>query len=149
MASKDLFNNLKVVQAIAPGTYKGGESPTGAAIDTAGFESVTLALVVGGSTDEQTLTLKHSYDNSSYADVDAADVIAGPGNDAAAILSAFKATGTTDDVVKVLGYKGSRRYLKVESTSSGGDGAAYSVIALLGHPKYRPVEEEAAAEEEE
>lgn len=148
MASKDLFNNVKVVQAIAPGTYKGGEGPTGAVIDAAGFESVTLALVVESATDAQTLTLKHSYDNSIYADVDAADVIASPGSDAAAILAAFKTTGTTDDVVSLLGYKGSRRYLKVESTSSGGDGATYSVIALLGHPKYGPVEEEAAEEEE-
>lgn len=139
MASKDMVNNLKVVQAIAPGTYKGGESPTGAAIDTAGFESVTLALVVGSVTDAQTLTLKHSFDNSTYADVDAADVITSPGSDAAAILSAFKSTGTTDDVVKLLGYKGSARYLKVESTGSGSDGAIYSVIAILGNPKYSPV----------
>ncbi len=139
MASKDMVNSLEVVQAIAPGTYKTGDDPTGLAIDTAGFESVTLALVVGGVTDEQTLTLKHSYDNSSYADVESADVIARPGSDAAAILSAFKVTGTTDDVVKMLGYKGSRRYLKVESTGGGSDGAIYSVIAILGNPKYGPV----------
>lgn len=139
MASKDMVNHLKVVQAIAPGTYKGSESPTGAAIDTAGFESVILALVVGSATDAQTLTVKESFDDSTYTDVDAADVIASPGSDAAAILAAFKTTGTTDDVVSLLGYKGGRRYLKVESTGSGSDGAIYSVIAILGNPKYGPV----------
>ncbi len=143
MASKDMVNNIKAVQAIPPGTYKTGESPSGAVIDTAGFESVTLALVVGSATDAQTLTLKHSFDNSTYADVDAADVIAELDNDATAILAAFKATGITDDVIKMLGYKGSRRYLKVESTGSGSAGATYSVIAILGNPKYGPVEREA------
>ena len=140
MASKDSYNNIKVVRAISPGTYKNGEGPTGQAIDTKGYESVTLVFAAGTITDAQTLTVKHSLDDSSYTDIAAADVIADPDNTAAEILAAMKATGTADHVIKCLGYKGSGRYLKVDSGGSGTTGADYGVIAILGNPKYKPVD---------
>ncbi len=140
MASKDLYNNIKVVRAISPGAYETGVNPAGQAIDTKGYESVTLVFAAGSITDAQTLTVKHSFDNSSYVDVTAADVIADPDNTAAAILTAFKATGTTDHVIKCLGYKGGRRYLKVEGTGAGATGAAHGVVAILGNPQSGPVD---------
>lgn len=135
MATRDLCNNVKVVQAIVPGTYKTGADPSGQAVDTRGYDSVTLLLLAGDATDAQTLTVKHSYDNSSYEDIDKADVIGGE-----AILTDFGTTGTAAGAVKVLGYKGGKRYLKVGSTGAGTTGAEYAVVAILGHPKYAPVD---------
>ena len=140
MASKDLYNNIKVVRAISPDTYKNGEGPTGQTIDTQGYESVTLVFTAGAITDAQTLTVKHSFDDSTYNDIEAADVIADPDNTAAAILAAFKGTGTTDNVIKCLGYKGGRQYLKVDSGGSGSTGADYGVVAILGNPNEMPVD---------
>ena len=140
MASKDLYNNVKAVRAISPGTYESGVNPAGQAIDTQGYESVTLVFVAGSITDAQTLTLQHSVDDSTYNDVAAADVISDPDNTAANILTAFKASGTTDHAIKCLGYKGGRRYLKVDADGAGATGADYGVVAILGNPQYPPVD---------
>ena len=140
MASRDLYNNIKVVRAISPQLYENGVNPDGQTIDTKGFESVTLVFTAGTITDAQTLTLQHSVDDSTYNDVTAADVIADPDNTAASILTAFKATGTTDNVIKLLGYKGGRRYLKVDGDGAGATGANYGVVAILGHGQYPPTD---------
>jgi len=141
MASKDLYNNIKVVRAISPGTYESGVNPAGQTIDTQGYESVTLVMAVGSATDTQTLTLQHSVDDSTYNDVAAADVIADPDNSAADILAAMKTVASGDEnSQKVLGYKGGRRYLKIDGDGAGATGADYGVVAILGHPQYPPVD---------
>ena len=140
MASKDLYNNASIVRGISPQLYLNGVNPDGQTIDTQGYESCTLLLVVGVATDAQTVTLEHSVDDSTYNTVLAADVIADPDNTAAAILADFLTTGTVDNVIKVLGYKGGRRYLQVDGTGAGGTGANFAVYAILGHPQYPPVD---------
>lgn len=141
MASKDMYNNVDVVRAIDPGTYENGVNPDGQVIDTHEFESVTLVMAVGSATHTQTLTLQHSVDDSTYNDVEAADVIEDPDNEAADILAAMKTVESGDeDSIKVLGYKGGRRYLKIDGDGNGDTGADYGVVAILGHPKYAPVD---------
>lgn len=135
MASRDLVNNVKIVQAIVPGTYLTGTNPTSITVDTQGFESATLLVVAGEVTDAQTLTVKESANDDSYTDVADDDVIGGVG-----VLAAFKAIADDDgDEIKALGYIGGKRYLQVGSTGSGVAGATYGVIAILGNPQYAPV----------
>ena len=140
MASRDLYNNIEVVRGISPQLYLNAENPDGQTIDTLGYESVTLVMVVGVATDSQTVTVQHSVDDSAYNDITADHVIADPDNTAEAIRTAFLTTGTTDNVVKVLGYKGGRRYLQVDGTGSGGTGANFGVFAILGHGQNKPTD---------
>lgn len=135
MASKDMYSNISVVKAIVPGEYLNGSDPTPVVIDTKGYESVTFVLATGTVTDAQTLNVQESADNSTYSDVAAADIIGGSTK-----LSAFETMAAgDDDTIKTLGYKGSKRYLKVVSTAAGATGAIYGIVAILGHAQYKPV----------
>lgn len=131
----DLVNNVKVVPAIVPGTYKSAADPTGVAVDLQGFESATLVIQAATVTDAQTLTVEESDDNSTYTTVADDDFVGGK-----TAGDAFKAVAAAeDDVCRKVGYKGTKRYLKVGSTGAGATGAVYGVIAVLGHPRHAPV----------
>lgn len=135
MNSRDLASALVPAEAIKPGTYLTGTNAAGAAIDNAGFESLTLVLTCGAVTDAQTLTLQKSSNNSDYVDVVAADCVGGADE-----LAAFKAIADDDDdAVKILGLVGTPRYIKVSCTGDGVTGATFGVVALKGHPQFRPV----------
>lgn len=140
MASKDMYNNVSIARGISPQLYLNAVNPDGQTIDTQGYESVTLVMVVGVATDAQTVTLEHSVDDSTYDAVLPGDVISDPDNTSAAILTDFLGTGTTDHVVKVLGYCGGRRYLQVDGTGAGGTGANFGVFAILGNPQNAPID---------
>lgn len=134
MTTKDLASAILPAEAIKTNTYLNGTDAAGAAIDTAKFESLTLVLVCGAVTDAQALTLQKSNDNSAYVDVVAGDVVGGADE-----LADFKEIGATDDdEVKILGYVGTHRYIKVSCTGAGSTGATFGVAALRGHPQYRP-----------
>lgn len=129
---KDLYSNIKAAIAIAPGTYLTSTNPTSVAVDCQGFESVALVLATATVTDAQALNVQHSDDNSTYADVAAADVVGD--------LAAFEAIlATEDSVTAKLGYIGGKRYVKVVSTGAGATGAVYGVTAILGNPANAPV----------
>ena len=80
------------------------------AIDTYGFNSLTIACLDA----DATFTLTDSDDNTNYAAVDAQYVIDG-GN-------------------RVVGYAGTKRYVKF---ADAGEGESYVVV--LGHPVDKPV----------
>ena len=133
MASRDNVSNLNIVRAISPGDYDTSGQPDPQVIDTQGHESVSLAFIAGVITTAQTLVLQHSVDGSAWATVPGADVIGGE-----TARDAWLATGTDNDVIKVIGYTGGRRYLRVTCTSAD-DGAIFSIVGILGHPQYAPV----------
>jgi len=139
MASRDLYNNIEVVRMISPGDYDTSGQPDAQVVDTFGYESVTVVFFAGAITTSQTMTLEHSVDNSAWNNIEAADIIADPDNTAADIRTAFLATGTVDHTINVVGYKGPRRYIRVNPTTVD-DGAFFCVFAILGHPQYAPVD---------
>ena len=134
MASKDLFNNIDIVRMISPAEYDTSGQPDPQVLDTFGYESVTLAFIAGAITTAQTLVLEHSFDGSAWAAVPGGDIIGGE-----AVRDAWLATGTTDHVIAAIGYKGPRRFLRVSCTSVD-NGAFFTVVGVLGHPQYGPVD---------
>lgn len=133
MASKDLANSVDVRSAITNQAIGDNNGATGTIIDTQGFESVTFVLQVGTVTDgDYTLDLEEGDDSglSDTAAVDNADLI---GTEAGASFSA----DTDDDKISILGYTGSKRYLRLNITSAntatGVD--AIGATCILGHAR--------------
>lgn len=139
MASKDLYNNIEIVRMISPGDYDTSGQPDEQVLDTQGYESAVIVFFAGDITSSQTMTLEHSFDNSNWNNIEAGDIIADPDNSAADIRTAFLTTGTTDHVINAVGYKGLRRYIRVNPTTAN-DGAFFCVFAILGHPQNEPVD---------
>ena len=133
MASRDLHNNIKVTPAINPGAAITGNSTTDSAtIDTQGAESLEFVIQSGTITDgafAYKLQEGDAANLSDVADVAAADCLGAAGSFAA----------TDDNVVKRIGYKGSKRYVRVRLTQSGAtSGGVMGAVAVQGHLRNFP-----------
>jgi len=148
----DQANNLKVITAIAPKASLGAAAYTGVTIDRAGFESLTFAISVGVSGDTLAVGLKVDFDmeesdnGSNWNDVDAADVIA---PNQSALVDGTPTSGVVltiddaaeDDATYVVGYRGGKRYARINSAKTGTHtvGMPGSAVAILGNPARAPV----------
>jgi hypothetical protein len=138
MASKDLHNNIKVSQAIAPAAaHSDNTVVTSNIIDTAGYESVEFQFNIGTIADtDATFTVSmEDGDDSGLTDAAAvsSDFILGSTTDAS--FSQAKQTSTTK-----VGYVGHKRYVRVKITPANNSSAAYfDALAVLGNPRFAPV----------
>ena len=124
-----------------------------AALDLAGFHAASIALMIGAYGDVQSGTvymegeLQESADNVTYTPVADLDLLLPPG-DAVRVGTATgtffqsKTTGATDlSGVYTVGYRGNKRYLKVNLRLTGAHatGTPVAVLQTAGHPDYSPV----------
>jgi hypothetical protein len=135
MASKDIGNQVKLTPALNPGAAITGNSATnGTTIDTQGFESAAIAVQSGTITDGAFALKLQEGDQSNLSD--AADVAQGDYN--CGYGASFAATD--DNVVKKLGYRGAKRYIRVVLTQSGAtSGGIMGAVAILGNARNAPV----------
>lgn len=138
MAYKDLYHNIAVVHLMDPANIDDNDDETTKILDTAGFGSAVLSVSVGaltGATTSHSLlpTLQESATTvgTDFKDVASTDII-----------GAFTLMDSTseDQVTQVVGYKGSKRYLRVKMDFTGTDiTAAYvSCVGILGDPETAP-----------
>lgn len=133
MNARDLHNNVKCSRALSPAAAITGNGTTnGEIIDTVGFGSLEFAFASGTLTDG-TFTIKlqegDDVNLSDAADVAAADLIG----------TAPTFLATEDDVVKKLGYRGSKRYVRPVLTQSGAtSGGLICSVAIQGHAQTKP-----------
>lgn len=138
MASKDLHNSLHFVPLIVPVAARTDDTAiVSAIIDTAGYESVELALVTGTNTDaDATFTVlvedgaaANLSDNAAVADTFLLGTEAG---------ASF--TFADDGECRKIGYVGGKRYVRMTVTPSGnGAGNIFlSGIAVLGNSRDKP-----------
>ncbi|MBB3743726.1 hypothetical protein FHX10_003225 [Rhizobium sp. BK591] len=127
MASKDLYNNIGIVQAVAPQVLTATNTSSG--VDLAGFESATVVISTGAIVASGNFTpkLQDSADNSTFADVAAAD-----------LMGSFPSALAATTVYKV-GYKGSKRYVRSVLTQNSGTSIAASVDIVRAHARSKPV----------
>lgn len=136
----DPKNGLKVVPAIAPvavGTTGTGQA--GKIIDRKGYVGPVLFPISYGSITATaavfTVTVKEGDATGSMTSVADIDLI---GTEAAAgIAAGARASGTTKNVVKTVGYKGAKRYVQcgVKSTATAGTPVAANAVL---QPASRP-----------
>lgn len=101
--NKDLKSNVDIVESLAPASRTAAVNGTG--VDLRGYSSamaVIQAGAAGGTTPSFTFKVQESDDDSTYADVAAADL---DGGQPAAITAAQAAVR--------IGYKGAKRYARV------------------------------------
>lgn len=123
---RDLKSNISEVTSLAPAARTATANGTG--VDLKGFGSAEVLFVPGTITDgTHTPSVMESDDNSTYTAVAAADL----DGTLAALAS------TTNQVV---GYKGSKRYIRATSTVAGATtGGVYAAVVILGLPNVAPV----------
>lgn len=133
---QELHNNIavrRVVSPVAIGTT--GTGKTGAIIDRQGYGGVEFLVAYGtvtSSTAVFTVTVKEGDATGSLTSVADADLV---GTEAAAGLAAgARTSGTTKNVTKKVGYKGSKRYVQANISSTATAGTPVGIDAVLFNP---------------
>lgn len=130
--AKDVYNNISVVQALAPIAI--AADSIGSSIDLAGYDSAMIVWGVGVVTDGIYAIEIQECDTSggSFTAVAAADLI---GTEKTGV------TTTNDNAVYVVGYKGSKRYIRyvITETGAGSTGGIMEVLVLKGCAAHPPV----------
>lgn len=134
MASKDLYNNTKLVRAISPVVATNNDALVSQVIDTVGYESLTFAILTGtlADTDATFTVLVEDGDTSGSLSAVSDDFLLGTEAGASFTFAA-------DDSTREIGYAGKKRYVRITITPAGNSGnAAIAVGAILGHPHVAP-----------
>ena len=133
MAYRDLHNNvdiLAVIPAVAVGTT--GTGQTGTVIDTRGYDAVEFDISYGAITATAAtftpVVLEGDVPGTltSVADADLIGTESGAG-----IAAATRTDGSTENVAKRIGYVGSKRYVRVDVSSTATAGTPVAVNAIL------------------
>lgn len=130
--AKDVYNNISVVQALAPIAI--AADSIGSSIDLAGYDSAMIVWGVGVVTDGiYAIEIQEcATSDGSFTAVAAADLI---GTEKTGV------TTTNDNAVYVVGYKGSKRYIRyvITETGAGSTGGIMEVLVLKGCAAHPPV----------
>ena len=132
MASRDLKNDIKILNGLNIASITTNTTTAGVEVDTQGFESVTIEVITGARTDGTVTPLLQESDVAgSYSGSVADEDLIGLEADAA--LSVLNSRSR-------FGYAGKKRYVRLSLVSTSvttGLTAGGSVI--LGNPKSAPV----------
>lgn len=123
----NLYDSIAAVVSLNPAARTATANGTG--VDLAGWETSVCLVSVGAWTDgTHTPKLQESADNSTFTDVAAADLEGS--------FTAIAGTGQ-QNAIQVVGYKGSKRYVRVVSTVTGATtGAVYGAAIVKGRPRH-------------
>lgn len=127
MATFDMHNQVLQKVALNLGTINSDTTTNGAIIDTQGFEAlefVVQAGTVSAGTFTPLIEESDSSDMSGSNAVADADLL---GTEAEAALSA-------SNTAKRIGYRGSKRYVRLSLVSAGSANAVVGATAILGRP---------------
>lgn len=132
MASRDLKNNIKVVNGLSIASITTNTTTGGEQVDTQGYESVTVVVMTGARTDGTVTPLLQESDVSgSYSGSVADEDLIGLEADAALSIANGRA---------IFGYIGKKRYIKPSFVSTGvTTGLTAGISIILGNPKSAPV----------
>lgn len=149
--AKDLVNNVKITTGLVPATRTA--DTLSSACDRQGYQSVAILFHIGAIGDTASgsvyaeAELQESDDNSTYTPVANADLLFKAGRSAAsgsAVGTFFqsKTTGAADtgSATYIVGYRGTKRYLKVNYNVTGThtNGTPVAVTFVLSHADYAP-----------
>lgn len=137
--TRNIREVVSAAKSITPNVGNNDADGTGVGVDLKGFESAAAVFVIGESGDTLSgtvyMTPKVQESDSlasGYTDVAAADLDG--------ILTVID-DAAEDDVIQVVGYRGSKRYIRafVDFTGTHTNGTPIAAVVLRGHPKVAPV----------
>lgn len=128
MSAYDLVNNIKVVNAVNSAALT-GDSSESAAIDTAGFESVTVIAQMAAFTSGAGKISISECDtfNGSFTAVAESDLINAP--------ESMAAVGAVSKV----GYRGHKQFIKVKIAKDSAISATVGAVVILGNARHKAV----------
>ncbi|MBD9542944.1 hypothetical protein IB276_26210 [Ensifer sp. ENS04] len=138
MPSREIHNDIHLVPLIVPVAARTDNSAiVSAIIDTLGYQAVELALVTGTNTDT-TATFAVLVEDGDAANLSDAAAVADDYLVGTEALAGF--TFADDNECRKIGYKGSKRYVRMTVTPSGNDSGNIflSGVAILGMPSSTP-----------
>lgn len=144
MTTKDLHNNLKAQVCIAAQTVgTTGTGRTGQSIDRRDYMGVEFSINYGAITATNavfTVTVQESDSatTASFTSVADADLL-GTESGAGIAAGTPRTAGSNSAVVKRVGYKGSKRYVRCNVKSTITAATPIAVTALLHSPVLMPV----------
>ena len=142
---KDMSNSVATAVSIKNAVKTSAENGTG--VDLQGYESATVFVDVGAEGDTLSssvhfeISLEHSDDNSSYADVAQADIVDGTISGSGIWLKLDGTAGgnpdTAGDIFRV-GYRGGKRYIRVvlAKTETHSTGTPIGAFVMKGHARH-------------
>ena len=126
---RDLSSNIGVAQAIVPAVK--AAAADGITVDTKGFSSVAFIVNTGAIVSDGDFgVVVQESDTTTGGDFTAAH--------ADFVDSNAPATLVASSTYK-LGYRGNRRYVRLQLTKAGGTSIALGAVAILGHADKTPV----------
>lgn len=130
---RDAYNNIRPKVSLTPAARTA--TGNGTAVDrndnSLGYQDAMITVVTGVMTDgTHTIDIKESDDNSTFTSVAASDL---QGSKPA--LTSASGSSTFD-----VGYKGSKRYVRVDVTvATATTGGVYGAVVTLANPRVVPV----------
>jgi hypothetical protein len=118
---RDLYNRVDAAASLHPAARSASANGTG--VDLQGYEACEVVVEFGAWTDgTHTPKIQESDDNTTFTDVAAADQ-----------LGSFTAVSSAagQNAVQRVGYRGSKRYLRVVMTVAGATTGALSAAQVL------------------
>lgn len=131
---KDIYSGLSVSQSITSQAVTAAVS--GASADLQGYNAALFIIDIGagtGTSPTMTIKVQESDDDTTFTDVALADLLGGD--------QLAQITGTTDEAVYRRGYRGTKRYVRVRVSATGGTSPSFPMSAVIvrGHPQDAPV----------
>jgi hypothetical protein len=142
MNSNDFHSNIKQVQAIIPVAIGANATITGPVLDRQGYGGVEFVVNYGSVTTTGTivtLIMKEGSVTGTMTSVADADLL---GTEALASLLAAtpRTAGTTKEVSKRIGYKGTKRYVSLLAVKTGVTSVGcISAEAIMFNPNQAPI----------
>ncbi len=137
----DLHNNSKVVESVPPAAIGANATKTGVVVDRQGYSAVEFVVSYGSVTTTGsvvTVVAKEGDVTGTMTSIADADLL---GTEALAGLAAAtpRTAGTTKEVAKRLGYRGLKRYVSMDTISTGVTSVGcVGVTVVLGEPNNGP-----------
>jgi hypothetical protein len=145
---RDLISNIQVKRALSPVSVADNTAQVSQIIDRQGYDSLSFLILTGSLADaDVTFTvLVEEGDNSALSDAAAvadADLITQTSGTAPETAAGFQFDD--DNEVRKIGYRGTKRYVRLTITPANNASAALlAAVAILGHAEHAPVVQAAA-----
>lgn len=141
MSNSDLHSNVKQILAVNPVALGATGAITGAIIDRKGYGGVEFLITYGSITTTGTVVtalLKEGDVTGTLTSVADADML---GTETlASLVAGARVAGTGKEVVKRLGYIGTKRHVQLTLTGTGTTSAGIvGAAAVMYSPDYAPV----------
>lgn len=130
----DLHNNINAAPALNPQAIATNTTVNGAIIDLSGYNSAEFVLQSATLTDG---TFTPSITEGNVANLSDGTAVAA--SDIIGTIAGATFALTDDNAVKRLGYSGSKRYIRLNITTTGiTSGGTVAATVVRGHPLHAP-----------